>query len=139
MRSALLLGVILGLSLAGVAQEVPAQLSPAEVRALIDRVSSLEKRVAELEAKQPATLQQAASVVPAAATARADAPAQQSSRPAPYEDSAHQHKPELQAQMQEADTFPTLKIRGFADVDFSSSDQAGNVSGFSMGQFVLHF
>lgn len=36
-------------------------------------------------------------------------------------------------------TYPSLQIRGFADVDFSATDQHGSRSGFNMGQFVLHF
>src|SRR5262249_52889939 len=117
----------LGFGLAGVSQEAPAQLSPAEVRALLDRVTRLEKRVAELEAKQPTTV----SVALQEPTAEPSAPA------APALD--EHHKPEVQAQVSESESFPTLKIRGFADVDFSASDQPGLTQGFSMGQFVLHF
>lgn len=36
-------------------------------------------------------------------------------------------------------TYPSLQIRGFGDVDFSSTDQKGTFSGFNLGQFVLHF
>lgn len=39
----------------------------------------------------------------------------------------------------EQPTYPSLQIRGFADVDFSATDAHGSHSGFSMGQFVLHF
>ena len=35
--------------------------------------------------------------------------------------------------------YPSLQIRGFGDVDFSASDQKGSISGFNLGQFVLHF
>src|SRR5438045_4412997 len=35
--------------------------------------------------------------------------------------------------------YPSLQIRGFGDVDFSASDQKDSVSGFNLGQFVLHF
>ena len=34
--------------------------------------------------------------------------------------------------------FPSLQIRGFGDVDFSATDQKGSVSGFNLGQLVLH-
>ena len=34
--------------------------------------------------------------------------------------------------------FPSLQIRGFGDVDFSATDEKGSVSGFNMGQLVLH-
>ncbi|MGH9736816.1 MAG: hypothetical protein ACRD8A_19775 [Candidatus Acidiferrales bacterium] len=36
-------------------------------------------------------------------------------------------------------TYPSLQIRGFGDVDFSSTDAHGALSGFNLGQFVLHF
>ena len=139
MRSAFLF-LILGCAAAGVSQEAPAQLSPAEVRALLDRVSSLEKRVAELEARQaavvPASAPDSRNQLSASQTEPAPSPAQNAP---PYQDPGQHHKPEMQAQMSEAESFPTLKIRGFADVDFASSDQPGTVNGFSMGQFVLHF
>ena len=34
--------------------------------------------------------------------------------------------------------FPSLQIRGFGDVDFSATDQKGSISGFNLGQLVLH-
>ena len=44
------------------------------------------------------------------------------------------------ATVQEAEIhYPSLHIRGFGDVDFSATDQRGSLSGFSLGQFVLHF
>jgi hypothetical protein len=39
----------------------------------------------------------------------------------------------------EVESFPSLKIRGFADVDFAANDQPNTRSGFTLGQFVLHF
>jgi hypothetical protein len=38
----------------------------------------------------------------------------------------------------EQSTFPSMQIRGFADVDFGATDQHGTTSGFTLGQFVLH-
>jgi hypothetical protein len=37
------------------------------------------------------------------------------------------------------ETYPALHIRGFADFEYVSSDAAGALSGFRLGQFVLHF
>ena len=34
--------------------------------------------------------------------------------------------------------FPSLQIRGFGDIDFSATDQKGSISGFNLGQLVLH-
>jgi hypothetical protein len=140
MRSVFLF-LILGCAAAGVSEEAPAQLSAAEVRALLDRVNSLEKRVAELEARQTAAAPKPATDSRNQASASQTSPAETSAQNAPpYEGLGQHHKPaEVQAQVSEAESFPTLKIRGFADVDFSASDQPGNVAGFSMGQFVLHF
>src|SRR5262249_42023003 len=129
-----------GFGVAGMSQEAPAQLSPAEVRALLDRVTRLEKRVAELEAKQTSVASTAPQAAPAETAAAPEASAALSSSPAQSQSSGQHHKPpEVQAQVSEAESFPTLKIRGFADVDFSASDQPGLTQGFSMGQFVLHF
>jgi hypothetical protein len=35
--------------------------------------------------------------------------------------------------------YPSLKITGFTDFNFSATDKPGSKSGFSEGQFVLHF
>jgi TolA-binding protein len=52
----------------------------------------------------------------------------------------HDERPLNPATVQEAEIhYPSLHIRGFADVDFSATDQKGLPSGFSVGQFVLHF
>ncbi len=45
---------------------------------------------------------------------------------------------EVAVAAQEKATYPSLQIRGFADVDFSATDQHGSTSGFNLGQFVLH-
>src|SRR5204863_396020 len=34
--------------------------------------------------------------------------------------------------------YPSLQIRGFGDVDFSTTDQRGAISGFNLGQLDLH-
>ncbi|HTU34850.1 MAG TPA: hypothetical protein VMF66_13700 [Candidatus Acidoferrum sp.] len=47
--------------------------------------------------------------------------------------------PQTTVAMAEHPTYPSLQIRGFDDVDFSSTDQKGTLSGFNLGQFVLHF
>jgi hypothetical protein len=132
--------MILTFSLGAAAQAEPAQVSPSEVRALLDRISRLEKRVAELEARdavKESTPVPAAPARPEVETAQATpkVPA-----PAPYQSSTrHEEIPAVRAQIDEAESVPSLRIRGFADVDFAASDQPGSISGFSLGQFVLHF
>lgn len=136
MRSALLLTVVLMCSVAGLSQEAPPQLSEAEVRLLLERLDRLEKRVAELEARDTPT--QSAS--PQAAQGQAPAGEPLAATEAPYGSAdSHHQTPAMQAQVSEAESFPSLRIRGFANVDFAASDQPGRPSGFSIGQFVLHF
>ena len=36
-------------------------------------------------------------------------------------------------------SYPSLKIIGFTDVDYAASDRSGQTEGFTLGQFVLHF
>jgi hypothetical protein len=137
MRSALLLTVVLVCSVAGLSQEAPPQLSQAEVRLLLERLDRLEKRVSELEARhtpmQPASPQ-------AAQGQTAGAPEPSAATGVPYGNSDRHHQTAAaQAQMSEAESYPSLKFRGFANVDFAASDQPGRTNGFSMGQFVLHF
>jgi hypothetical protein len=57
----------------------------------------------------------------------------------PTEPMQHEHAPST-TEVREAEIhYPSLQIRGFGDVDFSATDQKGSVSGFNLGQFVLHF
>lgn len=135
MRVALWLAIVLISSGVVVSQETPPQLSPAEVRSLLERLDNLEKRVAELEAKH-APVAQAQPAAPQAPTSE-----RSSVEPSVlYGNSDRHHEMQArQAQMSEAESFPSLKFRGFANVDFSASDQPGQIRGFSMGQFVLHF
>src|SRR5881628_486364 len=37
------------------------------------------------------------------------------------------------------ETYPSLHIRGFSDFEYTLSDAPGGLSGFKLGQFVLHF
>lgn len=105
-----------------------------QVKALLDRVEQLEKRLAELEAKQrvsPAPILTAAEGTPAQkseALGTTTSTAQ-----------AHDHMAQEQTVAQQAEVhYPSLQIRGFADMDFSATDQKGATSGFKLGQLDLH-
>jgi hypothetical protein len=136
MRVTLCLAIVLIFRGAAVSQETP-QLSAAEVRSLMERLASLEKRVAELEARRaPVEGASSQAAAPSTATTHEPSPATPS---VSYGNSDRHHETYAAQQMPEAETFPSLKFRGFANVDFSASDQPGQVQGFSMGQFVLHF
>ncbi|HEY2012323.1 MAG TPA: hypothetical protein VGH38_02430, partial [Bryobacteraceae bacterium] len=94
------------------------------IQQLLQRIDQLERRVTELEAAKPGAGLAAPNVVTQAA------PAVHAS-PVPGE---HDHGTAVEPQA----TYPSLKIAGFSDMDFSASDQKGTHSGFSEGQFILH-
>jgi Phosphate-selective porin O and P len=98
-----------------------------QIKALLARVELLEKQVAELKAAQVAA---AATVNPASAVAPLARQAAQ----------MQEHGGQMpQEVMQQLEThYPSLQIRGFADADFSATDQKGTTSGFDLGQFDLH-
>lgn len=104
-----------------------------QVKALLERVEQLEKRVAELEAKQGA---------PPASVTAAEKTTIQKAEPESVPASAaqaHDHTAQEQTVAQQAEVrYPSLQIRGFADMDFSATDQKGETSGFNLGQLDLH-
>ena len=117
-------------------QSAPAPDEAEQIKALLARVEALEKQVAELKVAQtgtaaPASIATAqAQANPAPAAAPAPGPAAQS----------HEHGGQIarEAAQQLETHFPSLQIRGFADADFSATDQKGTTSGFNLGQFDLH-
>ncbi|HUI75569.1 MAG TPA: porin [Candidatus Acidoferrum sp.] len=141
------------------AQSPPPSDQTEQIKALLERVDRLEKRVAELEAKEAGTPTPALSAsnpapspapAPAAevATAVAPAPVAAPHVSPPPSTSVHSHDQAPSAQeiaaqqaaVQQAEVhYPSLQIRGFGDVDFSATDQKGTNSGFNLGQFTLHF
>jgi hypothetical protein len=105
------------------------------IKALLARIDQLERRVSELEGKQ------ASAVVPPLAKAGETLGheagfhgAGPGTGESPQSKSAAEQATATHAQ----DTYPSLQIRGFADFDFSATDQPGTLSGFNLGQFVLH-
>jgi len=119
------------------AQSSPPLDQAEQVRILLERVQQLEKRVAELETRQPVAPppSEAATNVP---TAPKPAMAEAAPPSAPAE--RHQHESaETQATVRQMESrYPSLQIRGFGDVDFSATDQKGTTSGFNLGQLDLH-
>jgi hypothetical protein len=105
---------------------------------LLDRIERLEKRVAELEEHQnKAVMSQAGS-----SGGQTAAPAPTEQKAPPLNPSDHEHMiSNGQVQGEAEPHYPNLQIHGFGDVDFSATNQKGSTSnsGFSMGQFVLHF
>ncbi len=116
-------------------QSPPAPDQADQIRALIEQVQQLQRRVTELEAKVsaspiPVRYADNVSVEPKPIPQEAPAAAVQ----------AHQHEgAEAQAAVHQIEThFPSLEVRGFGDVDFSATDQKGTKSGFNLGQLDLH-
>ena len=116
-------------------QDAPAPDQTEQIKALLARVDLLEKQVAELRATQAASA--ASATPPPAATMK---PAPSAEPPARQAGSMQEHGGQVpQEAMQQLETrYPSLQIRGFADVDFSATDQKGINSGFYLGQFDLH-
>src|SRR6267378_319093 len=119
------------------AQSPPQSPEPEpSIQGLLGRIEQLEKRIVELEdhERKPAT-----TTPPADSSSETDAGiklAEAGASPAPASRSEHMGTAteEREAQIH----YPSLQIRGFGDVDFSATDQKGSVSGFNLGQLVLH-
>jgi hypothetical protein len=88
------------------------------IQALLARIDKLEKRVAELETK---------SGVAAEPKAVAEVPIV-------HGVATHDHEAPVAGPY----TSPSLRLAGFSDFNFSSTDQHGAKSGFNEGQFILH-
>lgn len=121
----------------------PADERSETIKALLERMERLEKRIAELEAKQlPAEASgPAPAAEPAAPIVAAEKPTAGGSAALPAGGMNHasmgQGGQGMMVPPQET-TFPSLKISGFADVGFSATDESNVNSGFNLGQLVLH-
>jgi hypothetical protein len=113
------------------------------IQKLLSRIDTLEKRVSELEQNTPTRI-----ATPTSASSAAVVPALPSVQPASTKGRMMDHD---QAPLPEAaqPSYPTLKISGFGDVDYSATDLHGTPAGFQpltllgapggfeLGQFVL--
>src|ERR1700739_2005817 len=99
---------------------------------LLDRIQQLEKRLEEHERRESATQ-----------LARSNPESIPESKPLPVSAApaqAHMEHGTSPSEVRETQfQYPSLQVRGFGDVDFSATDQKGSLSGFNLGQFVLHF
>src|SRR2546427_2460287 len=111
-------------------------ISPAQqesVQSLIDRIQQLEKRISELEDHQ--RKQDAA----ATANLQTVTEGQESQDKATLAAALRSEHAPSSTEVREAEVhYPSLQIRGFGDIDFSATNEKGSVSGFNLGQFVLH-
>jgi hypothetical protein len=94
------------------------------IKSLMERVTVLEQEVSTLKeenqklkaSQQPGeSVESSASAVPQAAASQPD------------------------HEIPSPETYPNLKLRGFGNVDYTSADSRSQPSGFTMGQFVMHF
>lgn len=116
------------------AQDTPAPDEKEQIKALLARVELLEKQVAELKATQVAS---AASAGPPSVAMVKPAPSPEP--PARQAAPMPEHGGQIPPEVRQLEThYPSLQIRGFADADFSATDQQGTNSGFNLGQFDLH-
>lgn len=116
-------------------QDAPVADEKEQIKALLARLELLEEQVAELKASRLAS---GASAVPPSVAAVKPAPSPEP--PAKQAAPMPEHGGQIpQEAMQQLEThYPSLQIRGFADADFSATDQQGTTSGFTLGQFDLH-
>ena len=129
--------LVFSLATSGLLAQSTPQIQEPEpsVQSLLERIQRLEKRIGELEDHQRT---QAADGAGTPGSAAVDGGNTQSST-VPEQPPEHQHAPNTTAVREAERHYPSLQIRGFGDVDFSATDQKGSVSGFNLGQFVLHF
>jgi hypothetical protein len=109
--------------------------SPAQqnelIQQLLHRIDQLESRVTELEATR-APGARAAGIVSQATPAAPPA----SPVAAAVANGGHDHGTPIEAA---TTTYPSLKLSGFGDINYTASDRPGTHAGFNEGQFILHF
>jgi hypothetical protein len=148
-RHPLLAMAVLGLISAGAvrAEDAPAADQAEQVRVLLERIRQLEKRVTDLESRGGAPGQvrgddnkSSSQMIAAAQPAEPPVAAPAAPAAAAVQDHQHDMAGEQIAERQMDRHYPSLQIRGFAEVDFSATDQKGGSanSGFNLGQLDLH-
>src|SRR6266478_4777335 len=130
--------LVFSLATSGLLAQSTAQIQEPEpsVQSLLERIQRLEKRIGELEDHQRTQAAVGAGSSGPAAVDNNDVPQTSTVLEQP---ASHEHAPNTTAVREAERHYPFLQIRGFGDVDFSATDQKGSVSGFNLGQFVLHF
>lgn len=134
-RGLCLIGTVLALSVPSQAQTTDSAKQAELIQQLLQRIDQLEKRVSELEGTKPAS---SPITAPAAAAANPPAvmPMTEAAAPTPTAAMAgHDHGSSIEPSA----TYPSLKLSGFGDINYSASDQHATHSGFNEGQFILHF
>jgi hypothetical protein len=128
------LGLFAAIPLARAIDDQNQPIDAATVRALIDRVAQLEAEVKELKGARTAEQKSAPPVEQTSTASAANSTVSVES----LEHGSHPTTARIGAPGANTETYPSLHLRGFADVTFNGTDRPGTKSGFNMGQFVLH-
>ena len=98
------------------------------VRLLTERIERLEKRLAEVEAKQSGSISGANDHAGPAVASVAQMPVAEEQLPLTRE--PHEHSMDIPGG-------PHLRIQGFSDVDYRASNRSGETNSFALGAFDL--
>jgi hypothetical protein len=132
-RVCILLSIVLLLAAGAAPAQTATEPGQSEtVNALLARIDKLERRVAELEAGKNS------GSTPQPQTPQPSSTAEMQQSPAPPTSEHDAHDAHLSNGAAGERHFPSMQLRGFADVDFSATDEPHTHSGFTLGQFVLH-
>ena len=135
-RLLLIFSLASGTALAQATASLPEQQE--SVQSLIDRIQQLEKRISELEDHQR-TQDAARAASTGLQTLTEIQGSQGSQEKATLAPGLHSEHAPSSTEVREAEVhYPSLQIRGFGEVDFSATNDKGSVSGFNLGQLVLH-
>jgi hypothetical protein len=105
------------------------------IKSLLERVTALEKKVQDLQQQNEQLKAAAVTTAPVTAPSSTQPPGE--AAPALQAEASVAHT--LATQQEAIETYPNLKIRGFGDVDYTAADSKSQPSGFTIGQFVMHF
>ena len=139
MGSRCLLSLLFALTTSMLLAQSPASAPPTgpTLQSLLDRIQQLENRINQLEDRE--RRQEAAPAGTPVAPTETTTPAPVTTPAAvPGPTASHEDHVSMGEIRDTERRFPSLQIRGFGDVDFSATDQKGSVSGFNLGQLVLH-
>ena len=139
MGSRCLLSLLFALTTSMLLAQSPASAPPTgpTLQSLLDRIQQLENRINQLEDRE--RRQEAAPAGTPLAPTETTTPAPVTTPAAvPGPTASHEDHVSMGEIRDTERRFPSLQIRGFGDVDFSATDQKGSVSGFNLGQLVLH-
>ncbi len=143
MGSRRLLPLLFSLIISPLLAQSPPPVTPAgpDVQSLLDRIQQLENRIDQLEdreRKREAAQSVTQPAPPEAAAETTTQAAVTTPAVAPVPAALHEDHASMGEIRDTERRFPSLQIRGFGDVDFSATDHKGSVSGFNLGQLVLH-